>query len=180
MIFEAAPLAGLFIVAAERHDDERGFFATTFEETAYTARGLDAHVAQCAVSFNARRGTLRGLHYQDAPFGQPKLVRCVRGAIYDVVVDIRADSATYGRWASFELDADGLRSLYVPAGFAHGFETLVDDTEVLYQLATPRRTSHERGIRWDDPALAVTWPMPPTVLSPRDRQLPLFSALSER
>ena len=179
MIFEAAPLAGVFVVAAERHGDERGFFATTFEETEYASRGLDTRVAQCAVSFNARRGTLRGLHYQDAPFGQPKVVRCTRGAIYDVVLDVRPESATYGRWACFELDAGGLRSLYVPAGLAHGFETLVEDTEVLYQLATPRRASHERGIRWDDPSLGITWPLPPAVLSLRDREWPLFSALRQ-
>jgi dTDP-4-dehydrorhamnose 3,5-epimerase len=172
------PVAGVHLVEPERIADERGHFARTFAADEFTAHGLDARVTQCSTSFNARRGTLRGLHYQAAPHGEAKLVRCTRGAIYDVAVDLRPDSPSYRRWTAAELTADNGRALYIPAGCAHGFQTLVDASEVLYQISTPYVPEAARGVRWDDPAFGIDWPPPPRgrrTMAARDAGYPDFA-----
>jgi dTDP-4-dehydrorhamnose 3,5-epimerase len=175
VIFRELPLAGAFLIELEPQRDERGLFARTFCEDEFRAHGLEPHVAQCNVSWNARRGTLRGLHYQAEPHAEAKLVRCARGAVFDVIVDLRRDSPSRGRWHAVELDAAGRRMLFVPAGFAQGFQTLADDTEVLYQMSTAYRPELARGIRWDDPTLSIKWPETgERIVSERDRSLPFF------
>lgn len=176
MTFSEAGLAGAYLVRLERREDERGFFARTFCEREFAERGLVDRYPQCNLSWNRVRGTLRGMHYNAAPHREAKLVRCSHGAIHDVIVDLREGSATRGRWAGFDLDAAGGSSLYVPAGFAHGFLTLQDDTEVLYQMSRLHEPEAARGFRWDDPAFAIRWPFPPAVVSERDRAWPAFAA----
>ena len=168
------PLEGAFAVEIEPIEDERGFFARSFCQEEFRAHGLYPVVAQCNVSFNRRRGTLRGLHYQDKPHEEAKLVRCTLGAVWDVIVDIREDSPTRHRWHAIELTAENRRALYVPRGFAHGFQTLLDDSEVLYQMSEFYHPDSARGLRWDDPALGITWPLPDPILSLRDRAYSLL------
>ena len=168
------PLGGAFAVEIERIEDERGFFARSFCQEEFRARGLDPVVAQCNVSFNRQRGTLRGLHYQDKPHEEAKLVRCTRGAIWDVIVDLRENSATRYRWHAAELSAENCRALYVPRGFAHGFQTLADDSEVLYQMSEFHHPESSRGLRWDDPAFGIEWPLPDPIVSSRDRAYSLL------
>jgi len=167
--FAPTTLGGAHVIELERLEDERGFFARSFCQDEFRRHGLDPAVAQCNVSWNRRRGTLRGLHYQAAPHEEAKVVRCTRGAIWDVIVDIRDGSATRHKWFSVELSADDRRALYVPKGFAHGFQTLADDSEVLYQMSEPYHAELARGLRWDDPKLGIRWPLPDPVLSARDR-----------
>ena len=174
MIFVPTPLPGVFVVEPERREDERGFFARTFCAREFAERGLESRVAQCSVSFNPRRATLRGLHYQAAPHAEAKLVRCTRGEIFDVAVDLRPDSPAFRRHLGLILSAEDRRMLYVPAGCAHGFETLTDDCEVFYQISEPHTPEAARGVRWDDPAFAIPWPLPPAVISERDRAYPDF------
>jgi dTDP-4-dehydrorhamnose 3,5-epimerase len=180
VIFRPAPLAGVFLVEPERREDERGFFARTFCREEFAARGLEPAVAQCSVSFNRVAGTVRGMHYQAAPRREAKLVRCSRGAIFDAVVDLRVDSATFGRPFTVELTAEGHLALYVPAGFAHGFQTLADGTEVFYQMSEAYAPGYDRGFRWDDPAVEIRWPLPVSAMSERDRGLPSFAEREER
>jgi dTDP-4-dehydrorhamnose 3,5-epimerase len=171
------PLPGAHVVELEPIGDERGWFARTFDAAAFSALGLDARVSQCNASFNARAGTLRGMHFQAEPHGEAKLVRCTRGAIFDAIVDLRADSPAYCRWFGLELHAGATRSLFVPAGFAHGFQTLTDDAEVQYQMSYHYVPEAARGVRWDDPAFGIEWPEPPAggrVLSERDAAYPDF------
>ena len=174
MKFLPTPLAGAYLIELEQLDDERGFFARSFCQNEFKAHGLDPVVAQCNVSFNRRRGTLRGLHYQAAPHAEAKLVRCTRGAVWDVIVDLRKGSLTVRQWHAAELTAENRRALYVPAGFAHGFQTLADDTEVLYQMSEFYHPESARGVRWDDPALGIDWPVPDPILSNRDRSYALL------
>jgi dTDP-4-dehydrorhamnose 3,5-epimerase len=170
--FTQTSLAGAYLIDMEPHADERGFFARSACVSEFAEHGLDGHFVQQSVSFNARKGTLRGLHYQAAPHEEDKLVRVTRGAIFDVIVDIRPGSATYGQWFGVELTADNHRELYIPKGFAHGFQTLEDHSEVLYAMTVPFQAGTGRGIRWDDPVLAITWPSPgPTMIGQRDREL---------
>lgn len=152
------PLAGAWVIELERISDERGWFARTFDAEEFEARGLTPVVAQCNASFNARSGTLRGMHYQAEPHGESKLVRCVRGAIFDVAVDLRADSPTRCRWHGVELNAENGRGYYIPAGLAHGFQTLTDNCEVIYQMGHRYVPEAAGGVRWDDPAFAIEWP----------------------
>ena len=166
------PLAGAFLVSGTRHEDERGWFARNWCARELAAHGLTAVIAQSSFSSNRRAGTLRGLHFQARPHDEAKLVTCVRGRIWDVIVDLQADSPTFKRWHAEELDGDRLSSLYVPEGFAHGFLTLADDSLVLYQISTFHEPGHARGIRWDDPELAIAWPGPPVVISEADRAWP--------
>jgi dTDP-4-dehydrorhamnose 3,5-epimerase len=178
VLFRETPVAGVLVVEPERIEDERGFFARTFSSEEFADRGLDARVSQCSTSFNARAGTVRGLHYQSSPYGETKLVRCTRGAIYDVAVDVRPDSASYLHWFGSELSAENGRALFVPEGCAHGFQTLVDASEVFYQISTPYIPSAGRGVRWDDPAFAIDWPAPPLAgrtMSRRDAEYPNFT-----
>lgn len=178
MIFRETTLVGALMVEAEKVEDERGYFARTFCHEEFAKRGLQATVAEVASSFNRRRGTLRGMHYQEDPFAQAKLVRCTRGSVYDVIIDLRPDSDTYRSWFAADLSAGSLRALYIPPGFAHGFQTLEDDTEVLYHLSVPRNAASERGVRWDDPALTIKWPLPVSCLSVRDGSYPSLGARS--
>jgi dTDP-4-dehydrorhamnose 3,5-epimerase len=173
----ATELQGAHVVELEPLQDERGWFARTFDAAAFEELGLDARVSQCNTSFNARAGTLRGLHYQAEPHGEAKLVRCTRGAIYDVIVDLRRGSRTYCRWLGIELRGDGVESLFVPAGFAHGFQTLEEASEVHYQMSHHYVPEAARGVRWDDPAFAIDWPEPPPggrTISERDASYPDF------
>jgi dTDP-4-dehydrorhamnose 3,5-epimerase len=158
MIFRQTPMDGAFVVEPERQTDERGWFARTFCAEEFADRKLCATFAQCSTSFNAAAGTLRGMHYQADPHAEIKLVRVTRGAIYDVIVDLRKGSSSYARWFGIELTAANGKMLYVPEGFAHGFQTLEDDTEVYYQINTPYVANAARGVRWNDPAFNITWP----------------------
>jgi dTDP-4-dehydrorhamnose 3,5-epimerase len=176
VIFTESGLRGAFTVEMVPAQDERGFFARSFCAEEFAAHGLPAQMSQSSVSYNLREATLRGLHYQAPPHGEEKLVRCTAGAIFDVIVDLRADSPTRGRWLGTELTAQNRRALFVPKGFAHGFVTLRDATEVLYMISAPYVPGAERGLRWNDPALAIEWPVEPRVISARDAALPLLGA----
>ena len=169
MRFRELALHDVFALDAEPFVDERGSFTRTFCVDEFGARGLEPRVAQCSISVNDRSGTLRGMHLQLAPFEETKLVRCTRGAVFDVVVDLRPGSPTVGEWLALELRADGGRAVYVPTGCAHGFLVLEDDTEVEYLISAVYAPEHARGIRWDDPAIAIEWPFVPTIVSERDR-----------
>jgi len=168
MIFEPAPLAGAFLIRLEPRHDERGFFARTWCREEYLAHGLNGDLLQCSLSYNHRSGTLRGLHYQAPPASETKLVRCTRGRIHDVIVDLRRGGPTFKRWWAAELSADNRNMLYIPEGFAHGFLTLEDHSEVAYQMSTPYRPESARGLRYDDPAFAIHWPFAPVVVGSRD------------
>jgi dTDP-4-dehydrorhamnose 3,5-epimerase len=171
MRFVETPLSGVWVIEFERISDERGWFARTFDADEFRARGLDPSVVQCNTSFNARRDTLRGMHYQAEPNGESKLVRCVRGAMFDVAVDLRVDSPTYCRWHGVQLSADDGRALYIPAGLAHGFQTLADGCGVHYQIGHRYVPEASRGVRWDDPTFAIAWPETrgERIISERDR-----------
>ncbi len=175
MRFQQTPLAGVWLIELERLGDERGWFARTFDAAEFDARGLNPHVVQCNASFSAERATVRGMHYQAEPHCESKLVRCVHGAIFDVGVDLRPDSETYCRSFGVELDADSDLMLYLPTGVAHGLQTLSDDSEVLYLMGHEYVPDAQRGVRWDDPAFDVRWPLPVSVISERDRAYPDFA-----
>jgi dTDP-4-dehydrorhamnose 3,5-epimerase len=168
-------MIGAYLVSIHRLEDERGFFGRSFCREEFLAQGLSPVVAQCNISWNRRKGTLRGLHYQAAPHAEAKLVRCTRGAIWDVIVDLREDSPTRHHWHAVELSADNRLALYVPEGCAHGFQTLADDTEVFYQMSGSYQPGSARGVRWDDPVLAIPWPLADPVVSDRDRAFPPLS-----
>jgi dTDP-4-dehydrorhamnose 3,5-epimerase len=172
MQFTETEIGGAFILDAEQIADERGFFARSWARDEFEAHGLNPHLAQCNLSYNHRKGTVRGMHWQAAPHAETKLVRCTQGGIYDVVVDLRADSATYLRWIGVELTAENRRALYIPEGCGHGFQTLADATEVLYMITEYYTPAAARGMRWNDPAITVTWPLAVTVISERDAQYP--------
>ncbi len=167
-------LDGAVILDLEPRADSRGFLARTFCAQEFEERGLRPVVAQCSLSYNRKRGTLRGMHYQHPPAAEAKLVRCVRGAIYDVVIDLRPGSSTYLQHVGVELSAENRRALYVPESFAHGFQTLTDDAEVLYQISAFHAPELADGLRWDDPALAIDWPLPVSAISERDLSWPLL------
>ena len=179
MIFTETRLRGAFLIDLEPRPDARGFFARTFCAREFEAHGLKTTVAQGNVSFNHARGTLRGLHYQLPPSAETKLVRCVRGAIYDVIVDLRPDSPTYLQHVGVELSEENRRALYVPAMFAHGYLTLTDGAEVTYQVDEFYAPGQERGLRYDDPALGITWPLPVSVISDKDASWPLLPSPAE-
>jgi dTDP-4-dehydrorhamnose 3,5-epimerase len=168
-------LGGAFVVEPKRFDDERGFFARSWSQTEFAERGIDVRVSEHNISLSHRAGTVRGMHFQAAPFGQAKLVRCTAGAIFDCIIDLRPTSSTFRQWVAVELSAANHLALYIPVDFAHGFQTLEDECEVLYQMTTPYVAGSERGVRWDDPAFGITWPQPVTVISERDRTYPDFS-----
>jgi dTDP-4-dehydrorhamnose 3,5-epimerase len=168
MRFEELTLAGAFVVSPERHDDARGWFARTFCRDEFTARGLIGDFIQCNASFNARRGTLRGMHWQRAPHAETKLVRCTRGAVFDVLLDLRPGSATFRHWQAAELSEENGVALYIPAGVAHGFQSLADASEVFYQIAERYTPEASAGVRWDYPAFGIDWPIRAPILSDRD------------
>jgi dTDP-4-dehydrorhamnose 3,5-epimerase len=174
MIFTETRLKGAFLLDLEPHEDRRGFFARTFCAREFSEHGLRPAIVQCSLSFTRQGGTLRGMHYQEPPHTETKLVRCTHGAIYDVIIDLRPGSATYLQHIGLELTAHNRRALYVPELFAHGFQTLVDDTEVIYQMSEFYAAGHARGLRYNDPALGLTWPLPVTVLSEADAAWPLL------
>jgi len=174
VIFAETPLHGAFVVDLERREDQRGFFARTFCAREFAAHGLEPAVAQCNLSFNLKKGTLRGLHYQAPPMGEAKLVRCGRGAIYDVIVDLRPDSPTYRRHVAVELNEENRRALYISKDIAHGFQTLTGEAEVWYQMSEFYAPGYERGLRYDDPALGIAWPLPVSEISERDASWPLL------
>ena len=172
MIFKETALQGAYIIEMEAFEDERGYFARTFCSNEFAALGLNSNVAQCSISYNALRGTLRGMHYQVEPHAETKLVQCVRGSLYDVIVDLRLLSETYCCWFGVELNEDNRRLLYVPEGFAHGFQTLQDDTSVYYQITEFHFPQSARGVRWNDPVFGIEWPISEPIISEKDRHLP--------
>ena len=167
-------LPGVFIIEARQFPDERGFLATTWSAEEFKAHGLNSLMVQAIVSYSIRQGTLRGMHFQRAPFAQAKLVRCTRGAIYDVAIDLRPNSPTFKKWAAVELTAQNHRMFYIPEGFAHGFQTLADETEVFYQLSKGYTPEAAGGVRWDDPAFGIEWPDDERTIVSRDRNYPDF------
>ncbi len=175
MRFRKTKLTGAFIVDIEPHEDDRGLFARAFCSREFAAHGLCERFVQCNLSYNHRRGTLRGIHFQRSPYGEAKLVRCVAGGIYDVIVDLRQDSPTFCEWLSVELTSRNRRALYIPPDFAHGFQTLTDRAEVFYQMSEFYDDDHAAGVRWDDRAIGIKWPIADPILSERDASYPDFS-----
>jgi len=175
VIFTKLDISGVFLAEPELHGDDRGFFARTWCQEEFKKRGLNDRLVQCSVSFNAKKGTLRGMHYQVAPYREAKLVRCSHGAIYDVAVDLRPESPTFKRHIGVELSEQNRKMLYVPEGFAHGFITLRDQTEVLYHISEFWSPAHARGVRWNDPAFGIEWPAQPEIIADRDRDYPDFT-----
>ena len=172
-------IPGVFVFESEKFHDDRGSFTPAWVASELEAHALDRHIEQCNLAFNHARGTIRGLHFQAAPFEEVKTVRVLRGAIFDVAVDIRPASPTFRRWVGVELTAEAGRMLYVPAGFAHGYQTLADETEILYFVSAPYSQPHQRGARWNDPAFGITWPLgAPTKMHDRDRTFPDFTPTS--
>ena len=168
MLFVPAELPGAWLIEPEFNFDERGAFARTWCRREFEERELNPNLAQCNISINRLRGTVRGMHFQRRPHSETKLVRCTRGAIFDVIVDLRQDSPTFRRWISCELSAENHRLLYIPEGFAHGFQSLSDDSEVFYQMSREYQPESSTGVRWDDPMMAIQWPLPITCISERD------------
>lgn len=176
MTFHETKIPGVFEIHLERKSDERGFFARTWCQEEFKAHGLNPRLVQCSVSFNRRKGTLRGMHYQVAPYAESKLVRCTRGAIHDVVLDLRSDSPTFKGWVAVVLTSETRNMVYVPEGCAHGFLTLEDEAEVSYQMSEFYNAESARGVRWDDPAFRIAWPGSVEVISERDRTYPNFES----
>ena len=174
MIFKETKLKGAFVIEPERFCDSRGFFARTFCQREFIQHGLNPRVVQCNVSFNKKKGTLRGMHHQIAPHQEVKLVRCTAGAIYDVIIDLRPNSLTFKKWLAVELTAENRKIVYIPEGFSHGFMTLTDDTEVFYQMSQFYAPESSVGIRWNDPFFGVIWPGEVAVVSDRDKNYPDF------
>jgi dTDP-4-dehydrorhamnose 3,5-epimerase len=174
MRFSELQLEGAYVIDLQPHVDERGFFARTFDEVAFAAHGIGTRFPQCNLSRNTLAGTLRGMHYAVAPSAESKVVRCATGAIYDVIVDLRPDSKTYAQWVNVELTGENGRALYVPSGFAHGFLTLSDNTDVWYQMGDAFRPETSQGFRWNDKAFQIAWPRAPRVISARDAGYPDF------
>jgi dTDP-4-dehydrorhamnose 3,5-epimerase len=174
MKFSKTSLLGVWVIDLELREDERGFLARTYCETEFTDNGLNTHWPQCNLTLTKKRGMLRGMHFQAEPKPEIKLIRCAAGAIFDALVDVRQDSPTYGRWEAFELTAENHRTLYVPGGIAHGFQCLTDDCQVFYQMSEFYFPELARGLRWNDPRIAIQWPVADPVLSQRDQNLPLL------
>jgi dTDP-4-dehydrorhamnose 3,5-epimerase len=175
VIFTELELPGAYVVDVERHEDERGWFARLFDDREFALRDLQTYWPQVSSALNKEWGTLRGLHYQEEPHGEAKLVRCVRGSLHDVIVDLRADSPTFRRWAAIELSSANGRMVYVPEGLAHGYLTLEDETEALYLISEPYNEAAASGVRWDDPAFGIEWPAEPRVMSDKDKAWPDFN-----
>jgi dTDP-4-dehydrorhamnose 3,5-epimerase len=177
MIFQDIKIRGAVEINVERKPDERGFFARTWCQREFEENGLNPELVQCSISFNTRKGTLRGMHYQAARYVEAKLVRCTRGAIYDVVIDLRPDSPTFKKWVAVVLTAEKRNMVYVPEGCAHGFLTLEDESEIFYQMSEFYNAESARGVRWDDPAFQINWPEKVEVISERDRAYPDFDQI---
>jgi dTDP-4-dehydrorhamnose 3,5-epimerase len=178
VIFIETKLKGSFIIDPEQKEDERGFFARAWCQREFVEHGLNPNLAQCSISFSRKKGTLRGMHYQIAPYEEAKLVRCTGGAIYDVIIDLRAGSPTFTQWVAAELSATNHRMIYVPEGFAHGFQTLEDESEVFYQISEFYAPEYARGARWNDPVFGIQWPSADRTISRRDDTYPDFAISS--
>lgn len=176
MIFKETKLKGAYLITPERFEDERGFFALSWCAKEFEEHGLNWKLKQCNISFNKRKGTVRGMHYQAAPFEQAKLVRCTMGALYDIILDLRADSETFKQWQGFNLSADNREMLFIPEGFAHGFQTLSDETEVFYQMSDFYVPEAGMGVRWNDPAFSIRWPLEVSVIAERDANYPDYQS----
>ena len=174
MIFRESKLAGAFVIEPEKIEDERGFFARSWCQKEFTEHNLNPRIAQCNISRNKKKGTLRGMHYQVAPHAEAKLVHCTKGAIYDVIIDLRADSPTFREHIAETLTAENHKMLYVPEGFAHGFQSLEDESEVFYQISEVYAPQCARGLRWNDPAFGIAWPIANPTMLDRDRNYPDF------
>lgn len=175
MIFRETKIKGVFLIEIEPLSDERGFFARSWCREEFKSRGLNSGLVQCNISFNHKKGTLRGMHYQAAPWEEVKLVRCTRGAMFDVIIDLRPQSSTYGQWLAVELSGDNRKMLYIPEGFAHGFQTQADNTEVFYQMSEFYHPECAKGIRWNDPAFGIRWPeAPERIISAQDQGYPEY------
>lgn len=173
MIFRETKLPGAFVIEVQRLEDDRGFFGRSFCRHEFVNHGLNLDVAQCNLSFNRNAGTLRGMHYQAAPHAEDKLIRCTRGSLYDVIIDLRRDSPTFRQWVAVELTDENRHMLYIPKGFAHGFQTLIDNTEIFYQMSEFYHPESVRGVRWNDPIFGIQWPaVDMAILSDRDRNWP--------
>ncbi len=169
MIFTETPLKGAYLIDLEVLEDERGFFGRSWCQREFTKHGLNPHLVQCNISYNKTRGTLRGMHYQAVPYQEAKLVRCTSGEIYDVILDLRPDSATFKNWLAFTLSGNNHRSLYIPEGFAHGFQSLADNTEVFYQMSEFYHPESARGVRWNDPKFDIKWPIDEIIIAEKDK-----------
>lgn len=176
MIFKPTTLKDAFIIDIEKREDDRGFFARAWCADEFAQHGLDTTLAQCSISFNHKRGTLRGMHWQAEPHGEVKVVRCTAGAIYDVIVDVRPDSPTFKKWIGVELSASNRRMLYIPKGFAHGFQTLADDAEMFYFISAFYAPAAARGARYNEPAFGIDWPLPISIIAAKDEAWPDFQA----
>jgi len=168
MIFEETKLKNSYIISVEELQDERGFFARCWDKDTFKEKGLNFDIIQCNISFNKKKGTLRGMHFQKDPCEESKLVRCTEGKIFDVIIDLRKNSKTYKQWVGIELSAENRKMLYVPKGFAHGYETLEDNVEVFYQVSEYYKPEFEGGVRWNDPKFEISWPLRPSVISSKD------------
>lgn len=174
MFFTPTELEGAYIIDIQRFEDNRGFFARTWASDEFEKQGLVSRIVQTNLSYNRKKGTLRGMHFQHAPYAETKLVRCICGAIVDIIIDLRPESPSYKRWTSVELSAENRRAIYVPEGFAHGFQTLVDDVEVMYQVSQAYTPSAAGGVRFDDPVFGIEWPLAPSEMSQQDTLWPAF------
>ena len=175
MTFTETALPGAFVIEPELIKDERGFFSRIWSEKEFAEHGLESRLVQCNASFNLTKGTLRGMHYQLPPYAQAKLVWCLRGSIYDVIIDLRRDSPTFRKWVAVDLSSSNRLMLYVPKGLAHGFQTLEDNTEVFYQISEVYAPESASGVRWNDPAFSITWPADPRTIIDRDQNYPDFN-----
>lgn len=176
MIFKETKLKGAYVIDLEKKEDERGFFARSFCRKEFFEQGLKLSIRQSNISYNKKRGTLRGMHYQVSPHREAKLVSCIRGVIYDVIIDLRRSSPTYCKWSAIELSRENYRSMYIPEGFAHGFQALTDNAAVLYQMSEFYHPECARGIRWDDQFFSIDWPLNKKIISIKDKGYPLFMA----
>lgn len=178
MKFTETKIPGVWVIEMQRHQDERGWFARTWCASELQSHGLEHKLSQCSTSFNVRRGTLRGMHYQSAPYEEEKIIRCTRGSAFDVALDLRPSSPTYLKWTALELSAENGRALYIPKGCAHGFQTLEDSTEIFYSISIPYQPGNSSGVRWDDPLIHIDWPLPnEAILHPRDAEYPDLNSL---
>jgi len=168
MIFTNTKLNDVVIIEIEKHQDERGFFARTWDEKKFREKGLNSEIVQCSISFNLKKGTLRGMHFQKNPYEETKIVSCIKGSIFDVIIDLRSNSDTYKKWFGIELNSNEHKSIFIPEGFAHGFQSLENETEVFYQISEFYKPSHSGGIRWNDPVFGIRWPLSNPIISKKD------------